>query len=400
MAEPHHHKSHSIDKNEDDSPHIYHGIDLRKVNISTLPKNQQEHLMMHEKHRGHESMHAAMLLILISATVLAQILLIFWRRKNFKSYQNVSMFGMWIIPLIISVYNQYWRFVFIWSVITIVTLLLIFRPLFYKNFSGGSSIPRQVYQWFFSLYSISSVIAVTGYTILMLTLLGVNLLLGIKPTFTLDVGILLLFYGIYYGVLTRDFTDFLVDKLAANIGYYSPSSSLPSKQLNSKTCAICGRPHNGGKMNRGLSNDDQHLYDNDDHHSRSNLLSEYVNYENNNNTNNNNDINNINTSINSINCSNGGRTNVDSSLQEKTYTLTCGHTFHQYCIFGWCLVGKKQLCPFCREKVDLKKTFSSLPFQKPHYLYGNLLDFIRYFIAWQPVILFTVQCVNYVFGLE
>lgn len=79
--------------NNDDGPHIYHGIDITKVNISSLPKSQQEHLLMHEKHRGHESMHAIMLLILISAMFISQILLIYWRKKHFKSYQNVSMFG-------------------------------------------------------------------------------------------------------------------------------------------------------------------------------------------------------------------------------------------------------------------------------------------------------------------
>lgn len=362
-----------------DGPHIYHGIDISKVNISALPKSQQEHLLMHEKHRGHENMHAVMLLILIAAMFIAQVLLIYWKKKSFKTYQNFSMFGktfnfdgaylqfisfvsgMWLIPFGLSVYNHYWRFVGIWLVITILTLALIFRPLFHKNLHTGSSIPRLVYRWFFYLYSVSSVVAVTGYSIVMLTLLGINILLGIKPMYTLDLGVLMLFYGIYYGVLTRDFTDFLVDLLAANIGYYSPSSSLPSKQLNSKICAICGRPH-GGPMSRDSSTEG--------------LLSAAYHED------------------------SDGTTYSDPALNEKTYTLTCGHIYHQYCIFGWSLVGKKQVCPFCREKVDLNKLFSSLPFQKPHYLYGNLLDFIRYLIAWQPLILFIVQGVNYAFGLE
>lgn len=77
----------------DDGPHIYHGIDINKVNLSALPKSQQEHLLMHEKHRGHENMHAVMLLILLSAMFIAQLLLIYWRKKDLKSYQNYSMFG-------------------------------------------------------------------------------------------------------------------------------------------------------------------------------------------------------------------------------------------------------------------------------------------------------------------
>ena len=311
---------------------IYHGIDINKVNLSSLPENEREHILLHQKHHGHEGMHAAMLLILITAIIIAQVILIAWRKKSFKSYQNVSMIGMWIVPFCLSIYNHWWRFVAIWLAITIVTSALISKPLLHKRLETGST-PRLIYKWFYLLYSFSSLLAVTGYVVVLMTLIGVNVLFGLKPNFFLDVGFLLLFYGIYYGVLTRDFTDFLVDILAANIGYYSPSSSLPSKQLKSSTCAICGRSH--------LTSED-----------------------------------------------------------EKTYTLSCGHTYHEYCIYGWCLVGKKQVCPFCREKVDLKQLFSSLPFQKPHYLYGNLLDFIRYLIAWQPVIIFAVQCINYILGLE
>ena len=72
---------------------IYHGVDLNKVNLSSLPKAQREHLLMHEKHHGHENMHAMMLLILLGSMFVAQILLILWRKKSFKTYQNVSMFG-------------------------------------------------------------------------------------------------------------------------------------------------------------------------------------------------------------------------------------------------------------------------------------------------------------------
>jgi len=42
---------------------------------------------MHEKHRGHESMHAEMVLILVSTLVFAQLLLVQWRKRHFRSYQ-------------------------------------------------------------------------------------------------------------------------------------------------------------------------------------------------------------------------------------------------------------------------------------------------------------------------
>ena len=94
LEDNHHHIDiHRVKHHSDDGSHVYHGIDISKINISTLPKNQQEHLLLHEKHRGHESMHATMLIILIGSMFLAQVLLIYWRKKSFKTYQNVSMFG-------------------------------------------------------------------------------------------------------------------------------------------------------------------------------------------------------------------------------------------------------------------------------------------------------------------
>lgn len=308
------------------------------------------------KHVGHESQHLAMVLILISAMVISQVLLVLWKSKYQKSYIHTSMVAMYLIPFGISAYRHWWRFVSIWVVISLVTIVLVWRPLVMPNFARGSSIPRLLYKWFFAVYSISSVIAVVGYLILLLTFFGINLLFNISPQTSLDIGFMMLFYGIYYGVLCRDFTDFLVDKLAAQIGYYNPSSALPSKLLRSNICAICGTD-NGDKE----SIDIDELTKNDPLLGNPNDHMEYY-------------------------LSNDCETLIDytdnSNTKERVFVLTCGHKFHEYCIYGWCLVGKRQVCPFCREKVDLGRLFSALPFQKPHYLYGNLLDFIRYLIAW------------------
>lgn len=46
-------------------------------------------------------------------------------------------------------------------------------------------------------------------------------------------------------------------------------------------------------------------------------------------------------------------------VDEKSYTLSCNHTFHEFCIRGWCVVGKLQTCPYCKEKVDLKRMFKN-----------------------------------------
>uniref|UniRef100_A0A3B4THF8 Ring finger protein 175 n=1 Tax=Seriola dumerili TaxID=41447 RepID=A0A3B4THF8_SERDU len=84
---------------------------------------------------------------------------------------------------------------------------------------------------------------------------------------------------------------------------------------------------------------------------------------------------------------------------EDTYQLSCGHLFHEFCIRGWCIVGKKQTCPYCNEKVDLKRMMNN-PWEKTHVLYGQLLDWLRYLVAWQPIIIGIVHGINFTLGLE
>lgn len=50
-----------------------------------------EHAKMHAKHKGHEAMHAEMVLILIVTLVIAQLVLVQWKQRHPKSY-NVSQF--------------------------------------------------------------------------------------------------------------------------------------------------------------------------------------------------------------------------------------------------------------------------------------------------------------------
>lgn len=337
-------------------------IDIKEKSLDPIYSERDEDIRLLKeeaaKHAGHESQHLAMVLILITSMIISQVLLVWWKSRYPKSYIHSSMIAMWTLPFGISAYRHWWRFVGIWVIITMITVVLVWRPLMMPNFArSGSSIPRLLYKWFFTVYTLSSLVAVTGYAIVLLTFFGINLMLGIKPNTSLDIGFILLFYGTYYGVLCRDFTDFLVDKLAAQIGYYNPSSALPSKSLRGNICAICGTD-NGDKESIDIDGLDREqtllaetnsLNENEFHHDYENLI-EY--------------------------------SDPHTNPEERVFVLTCGHKFHEYCIYGWCLVGKRQVCPFCREKVDLSRLFSALPFQKPHYLYGNLLDFIRYLFAW------------------
>ncbi|CAI8051701.1 RING finger protein 121 [Geodia barretti] len=45
------------------------------------------HRMVEERHRGHDLMHAEMILILFGSIAVAQIVLFLWRQKHRRSYQ-------------------------------------------------------------------------------------------------------------------------------------------------------------------------------------------------------------------------------------------------------------------------------------------------------------------------
>lgn len=46
---------------------------------------------------------------------------------------------------------------------------------------------------------------------------------------------------------------------------------------------------------------------------------------------------------------------------EAVRQLGCKHCFHELCIRGWTIVGKKDVCPVCLEKVDMRGLYADKP---------------------------------------
>jgi len=96
------------------------------------------------------------------------------------------------------VQKEWWRFIVTWVVFSSTSgyvWWLVRRP----HISGKT--PRLVYGYFLFLHKASYVLGIAGYFMLMATLLGVNLVFRIKSNTSLDWGVCLLFYGLYYGGL-------------------------------------------------------------------------------------------------------------------------------------------------------------------------------------------------------
>ena len=77
---------------------------------------------------------------------------------------------------------------------------------------------RLVYKWFLLVYKTSYGIGIAGYMVIMFTLFGLNVLFLVKPQTSMDLGLLLLFYGLYLGVVGRDFAEVCSEKMASRIG--------------------------------------------------------------------------------------------------------------------------------------------------------------------------------------
>jgi hypothetical protein len=83
----------------------------------------------------------------------------------------------------------------------------------------SSSLPlfRLVYRWFLFIYQATYVTGIVGYIILLLIFTGIGLLLPIHPDTIMELGVTLIFYGVYFGVMGRDCAELCVDYMAAGM---------------------------------------------------------------------------------------------------------------------------------------------------------------------------------------
>ena len=68
--------------------------------------------------------------------------------------------------------------------------------------------------------SVSSPFLLSSYVIVLFSLFHLNALVLVATPTAIDAGVLLLFYGMYYGVLCRDIAEICSDRMASRIGYY------------------------------------------------------------------------------------------------------------------------------------------------------------------------------------
>lgn len=73
--------------------------------------------------------------------------------------------------------------------------------------------------------------------------------------------------------------------------------------------------------------------------------------------------------------------------------LSCDHIFHESCIRGWCMLGKKSTCPQCREKVDYQLTERN-PWETPDSVLQIYHEFLHWAVVYFPILLGILGILN------
>ncbi|KAJ2803513.1 hypothetical protein H4R20_002863 [Coemansia guatemalensis] len=307
------------------------------------------------EHKGHEKKHFAMLLIFVAALAMLPPAVRYWRRRHPMSYRLASIGSICLIPPYFALANRYLRFATIWLVYAAANTYILYlatrKPLYPHT-------PRRIYQWFALSNKASYLVFLLG--IILFCFCFFNAVPGLTDTEPFVEGsILTVFYGLYFGLISRDLVALCSDKMAATLGY-AVSNGLPTKYLPHGVCCICG-----DKFGRADS------HDMDPSHSSMSL--EHI--------------------------APPSSLAANKALMEPTHKLGCGHEFHACCIRGWCVVGKKDTCPFCLEKVNLAR-FKKNPWDTQEMHYVSALEYMRFLVGWQPLALMLLAGVFWVLGLE
>lgn len=270
---------------------------------------------------------AWVLILIIGTIVLLQYLLRIWKKRHYSSFRDVTLFGLCIIPAIVSLASGYTRMLCAWVLFALgtsyVLSLATSKPL-------KPQTPRLVYTWFYSVYHVCNSLALLGYSAFFAQMVGLGVIFKVN---FLSPALLCLFYASYYGVLARDFAELASEKMVSVMGYWS-KDGIPSRHLLGTTCAICDT-----------------------------MLD-----------------------LPAPKIEDRGKSLLYTVGGAKAFKLNCGHFYHEFCLRGWTIIGKKDTCAYCMEKVDLKEYFTN-PWEAQTLLWGTFLDAIRYLVVWNPVIL-------------
>jgi hypothetical protein len=159
-----------------------------------------------------------------------------WKRTSPRSYQLVSLAGMYASPVVFGLLNHWYRFLVVWVVYAAATAWFLHlatrKPL-------AATAPRLVYAYFNSVYNGSlSVAASAFFTLFALGFIPV--LLRALPSVLVELLASGLLYGLYFGVLARDTAEVAADTITMTLGYRKKDDDDTPRPVPRNICALCG----------------------------------------------------------------------------------------------------------------------------------------------------------------
>lgn len=225
------------------------------------------------------------------------------------------------------------------------------------------STPRAVFIWFLAAHKLSVAAGVCGYALLVLSMFSAAAGFDSLPFLSDGAGLTLLWYGLYFGVLGRDAAEVAADRTAATLGAGTKLAS------SVRQCGLCC-----GDLVDGVEELVPVVAPPPPATTATPPFSPAANFGNN-------------KAETSTSSSSAPVLVARGGVGDATVRLACKHLFHGTCVRGWCVVGKKDTCPCCREKVDLRAVFAGRPWETRNLSWLQMLDMLRYLVVWNPLIL-------------
>ena len=397
--------------------------------IAVQPLTFEEQVEIHEAevraaHAGHNHLSrrqaSFVLWVTIAALVLSQVLITRFKKSYPRMYQAVSLAGLWFIPFAFAIGGRWYPFLVCWSLFTSVAAYFLVHA---RATPIAKNTPRRVYNWLDFTYRGCLATASSCWAAFLVTLFfpGLGFLI---PTFILDMIIYGIVFSVYFGVLTRDVGGLAAETMTASLGHRrreeeddgNNRAAITRRMRERFLCALCGDELRivgegsvveAGGEDGAYGESDPLVNISEPIIMRARDGSLVIVHPG--------------TPVAqqleaaararraaAAATSGGGQSDQQKVLQFKVargdggnlYQLQCMHIFHESCIKGWCVVGKKDSCPSCSERVDIKALLKTSPlWGPPSRMWGQLLDVVRYIVVWNPMVFLVLRVIFYELGI-
>lgn len=148
-------------------------------------------------------------MLTLLAAVLFQIAIYQWQKKHYRSFLIVSLAGLWLLPIFIAITFGNRIFMATWTAYLLMNLDIM-RKCRRKPISPST--PRYVYKFYHLLFQATLASGIGGYILFLANTFV------FMSTRVFEYSLIVIFYAVYFGVLSRDMIDLVSDLMATSLG--------------------------------------------------------------------------------------------------------------------------------------------------------------------------------------